>query len=74
MARTEPVSNEKTLYISAGYGTLSMASILEQAEEHFGKKLELENINIEASNIKVDGCSCCYDSSDYQLYLEIEIR
>lgn len=73
MARSEPVSNEKTLYISAGYGTLSMASILEQAEHHFGKKLELENINVEVSNIQVEGCSCHYDASDYRLYLEIEL-
>lgn len=69
-----PVSDKNQLYIEIGnYGTIQMDSILRQACEHFGACTP-EEVTISPEYIKVDGCSCCNDMSDYEMYLCVTVE
>lgn len=69
-----PVSDSNQLYIEVGnFGTINMQSILEQACSHFGC-VTIDEVVISPEDIKVEGCGCCYDASDYRLFLCVTIE
>lgn len=49
--------------------SINLGYIVEQCKEKWGDDIDLENINLEMDERKERGCSCCYDSSDYDYYL-----
>lgn len=70
----EPVSNDHELYIEVpNFNTINLSSIIEQAQSHFGA-VTVDEIVISPELIQVEGCSCCYDSSDYRQYLCVTIE
>lgn len=71
---SEPVSDSNQLYIHVGdFNTINLSSIIELAQSHFGC-VTVDEIVISPENIQVEGCSCCYNSSDYRLYLCVTIE
>lgn len=71
---SEPVSNEKELFIEVpNYNTINLSSIIEQAQAHFGC-VTVDEIVISPERHQVEGCSCCYDDSDYRQYLCVTIE
>lgn len=70
----EPVSNANELYIEVpNFNTIHLSSIIEQAQTHFGC-VTVDEIVISPETIQVEGCSCCYDSSNYRQYLCVTIE
>lgn len=68
-----PVSDDSTLYLAND--SASVKTLLEMAALHFSvDTVDTDDFIIEAENVKVTGCACCYDSSDYVLYLVIKRR
>ncbi|WKV20530.1 hypothetical protein 16Q_137 [Pseudomonas phage 16Q] len=73
MARCEPTNTKDYLYLAVGnYGTINLTDLLERAVEHFGP-CELSDLSVSPEWTKVDGCSCCYDSTDYENYLCVSL-
>jgi hypothetical protein len=71
---SRPVSDANQLYIPIGnFGTINMDDLLERACSHFGC-VTIDEVTISPENLKVDGCSCCYDSSDYEMYLCVTVN
>ena len=69
-----PENDAKTLYLDMEHrSALSFGELAREATEHFGAEVGLSQLRIEAKNIKVTGCSCHSESSDYNLYLVIEL-
>ncbi len=66
-----PQSDANTFYMSVEYSQQSVIDIIERAQEHFCGNITPENLLISAENIKITGCGCCYDPSDYQMYLVV---
>jgi len=68
-----PMSTPDKLYLSE-YEVHTLGDLLEQAREHFGVTSAMETLSFSIENIKITGCSCHYDASDYALYTVIERR
>jgi hypothetical protein len=70
---TFPENTATKLYIADDENP-TMGEVLDRAREHFGVTSALNDLNFSCENVKVTGCSCCYDPSDYMLYLVISVR
>lgn len=71
---SKPVSDSNQLYIEIGnYGTIDMDEILRRANAHFGC-CTIDEVTISPEHIKIDGCSCCHDWSDYEMYLCVTVN
>lgn len=69
-----PESDGKTLYIDMEYqSALSFGELARMASDHFGETASLSQLRIDSQKIKVTGCSCHDEASDWGLYLVIEV-
>ena len=69
-----PESDGKTLYIDMEHrSALSFGELARMASDHFGETASLSQLRVDTKNIKVTGCSCHSEASDYNLYLVIEV-
>jgi len=66
-----PDSDKDTLYKEFYYDQMTLTEIHEMIYDHFGPGT-FDDFEISIENIKVEGCSCCYGSSDYSLYMIIK--
>lgn len=73
MSRQAPESNRQYLYIAVGdFNTINLVDLIEQARDHFGP-CEAADLAISPEWTQVEGCSCCYDSSDYVNYICVSL-
>lgn len=71
---SKPVSDHNQLYIEiSNFGTIEMDNILNQACSHFGC-VTIDEVTISPEFIKVDGCSCCHDWNDYEMYICVTVN
>ena len=74
MAYCEPQDTHDMFYIKTGnFGEIKLLDLVERANEHFGT-CALTELTISPEWLKIDGCSCCYDSSDYENYICVTIN
>lgn len=68
---SKPVSNERTLYVPVDYADYSLRELIEKASDYFGMTTEevLDDIYISTERVQERGCSCCYDPSDWAMYV-----
>lgn len=68
---SSPVSNELTLYVPGDYSDYTLRELVEKAADHFGMTTEevLDGVDVSAERIQERGCSCCYDPSDWAMYV-----
>lgn len=65
-----PANTSKEYYIQTGnFNDRPLLEIIEEARAHFGEDTKLSELSIAPEHIKVSGCSCCFDYSDYETYL-----
>lgn len=65
-----PNDNETTLHMN-NHMNYSISEIIDAVKTKWGDDVNMDSIHITSENIKTSGCSCCYDSSDYTLFLVI---
>lgn len=69
-----PVNNTSELYIPAdNYVQIKMTDIHAQAKAHFGE-CTLDELWISAEEHQVEGCSCCYDASNYRQFICVTLE
>lgn len=69
-----PTSDEKTLYVDMDCRTYTFDELFEKIKEHFGPERQINEFNIKSERIKITGCSCHPEYSDYEVYLIVELR
>lgn len=64
MARGYPEETEMELYLPWEWEEHSLQELIEAAQEKwFG--VDFEDVKVSVERVKVTGCNCCYDESDY---------
>jgi len=71
---SEPQNNAMELYLNLYGSTWSFGELSQRITAHFGEDAKLDEFVISVERHQVRGCSCCYDSSDYEQYLVITKR
>lgn len=71
---SEPVNTADELYINYYGQSISFYDLSHSITAHFGDGVQLNQFDISVERIQVRGCSCCNDSSDYELYIVITRR
>lgn len=70
---TFPDNTDKLLYLDMDCTTYSFDDIFERISDHFGADKKINQFNIRSERIKITGCSCHSEYSDYNVYLIIEL-
>lgn len=77
MARETPTSTPDKLYIDADWQSFSLDEIVDKINAHFPEAESMlyeelvASYQIEVERIQTTGCMCCYDPSDWNLYLVV---
>ncbi len=77
MAHETPTSTPDKLYIDADWQTFGLDEIVDKINTHFPEAQPMlyeelvASYQIEVERIQTSGCMCCYDPSDWNLYIVV---
>ena len=77
MARETPTSTPDKLYIDADWQSFGLDEIVDKINAHFPEAQDMlyeelvASYQIEVERIQTTGCMCCYDPSDWNLYIVV---
>lgn len=77
MARETPTSTPDKLYIDADWQSFGLDEIVDKINAHFPEAEAMlyeelvASYQIEVERIQTTGCMCCYDPSDWNLYIVV---
>ena len=66
-----PKDTVDELYVDCEYNDYTFGQLFQRMVDHFGDDINLNDFKIEATKVKVRGCSCCFDLDDWVNYIHI---
>lgn len=66
------MTNSDEIRLDAEYSDNFLGDIIQRVKESWGEDIDLDRVRIKYENVKMRGCNCCYDPTDYEMHMVIE--